>query len=63
MVRVVRVRANASFAVLGAAARSLCLGEAGVAAKAGTRLRGDAAEALDQSNDCRIALDGASASR
>ena len=63
MVRVVRVRANASFAVLGAAARSLFLGEAGVAAKAGTRLRGNAAEALDQSNDCRIALDGASASR
>ena len=54
VVRVVGARANAGQAVLGAVARSLGLGEAGVTAKARQGLRGDAAGALDEVDDGRL---------
>ena len=58
VVREVGVRANAGQAVLGAVARSLGLGEAGVTAKARQGLRGDAAGALDEVDDALVVLAG-----
>ena len=57
-VREVGVRADAGEAVVGAVARSLGLGEAGVTAKARQGLRGDAAGALDEVDDAAVVLAG-----
>ena len=54
VVREVGARANAGQAVVGAVARSLGLGEAGVTAKARQGLRGDAAGALDEIDDAEV---------
>ena len=56
VVRVVRARATAGLAVLGAVARSLGLGEARVAAEAGEGVRGYAAGGLDEVDDGGVAL-------
>ena len=56
VVRQVRARADAACTILGAIARPLSFGEARVAAQAGERLRGDAAEAFNEPNNDFVAL-------